>query len=139
MARLYETGAFVSIDKLNRVPPLDAPLDPNLFGDASELQRGNVTRKVKMRVSLIDEKTLKEIDKCRQGLRVLLTKFTFSLADNMRWLAVAVNAVAAEAGLSVGSLYQYFPNKDAILRALITSFEDATNKAILQAMRALSG
>jgi hypothetical protein len=68
VARLYETGALVSIDKLSRIPPLDAPLDPNLFGDASELQRGNVTRKVKMRVSLIDEK---EIDKRRQGLSAL--------------------------------------------------------------------
>lgn len=29
------------------------------------------------------------------------------------------NAVAARAGVSVGSLYQYFPNRDAITRALI--------------------
>lgn len=86
VARLYEKGSLVSIDKLSRIPPLDAPLDPSVFGDASELQRGNVTRKVSMRVSIIDDKTLKEIDKRRQGLRTLLTKFTFGLADNMRWM-----------------------------------------------------
>jgi hypothetical protein len=86
VARLYEKGSLVSVDKLSRIPPLDAPLDPNIFGDASELQKGNVTRKVSMRVSIIDEKTLKEIDKRRQGLRTLLTKFTFGLADNMRWM-----------------------------------------------------
>jgi hypothetical protein len=86
IARLYEKGALVSIDKLSRIPPLDAPLDPSLFGDSSELQKGNVTRKVSMRVSIIDEKTLKEIDKRRQGLRPLLMKFTYGLADNMRWM-----------------------------------------------------
>src|SRR5271156_5410834 len=49
------------------------------------------------------------------------------------------NAVAAKAGVSVGSLYQYFPNKDAILLALIKSFEDATHEAILEAMRVGKG
>jgi hypothetical protein len=41
-----------------------------------------------MRVSIIDEKTLKEIDKRRQSLRMLLTKFTFGLADNIRWMPI---------------------------------------------------
>lgn len=86
VARLYEKGSLVSIDKLSRIPPLDAPLDPSVFGDTAELQKGNVKRKVSMRVSIIDEKTLKEIDKRRQGMRTLLTKFTFGLADNMRWM-----------------------------------------------------
>jgi AcrR family transcriptional regulator len=49
------------------------------------------------------------------------------------------NAVAAKAGVSVGSLYQYFPNKDAILLALINSFEDATQEAILQALQSGKG
>src|SRR5271155_1877850 len=49
------------------------------------------------------------------------------------------NAVAARAGVSVGSLYQYFPHKDAILMALIHSFEGATHEAILEAMRSGKG
>jgi AcrR family transcriptional regulator len=49
------------------------------------------------------------------------------------------NAVAAKAGVSVGSLYQYFPNKDTILLALIERFEDATEEAILEAMRSGKG
>jgi len=47
--------------------------------------------------------------------------------------------VAEETGISVGSLYQYFPNKDAILLALINSFEDATQEAILQALQSGKG
>ena len=86
VARLYEQGTLVSIDKLSRIPPLDAPLDPSVFGDASELVRGNVKRTVSLRVSVIDKKTLREIEACRQGLRTLLTKFSFGLADNMRWM-----------------------------------------------------
>jgi hypothetical protein len=86
VARIYEKGSLVSIDKLSRIPPLDAPLDPTVFGDAAELQNGNVTRRVSMRVSIIDAEMLKEIDKRRQGLRALLGKFTFGLADNIRWM-----------------------------------------------------
>jgi hypothetical protein len=86
MARVYSKGAMVSIDKLSRIPPLDAPLNPSLFGDVSEFHKGNVTRKVSMRASVIDEKALKDIDRRRQGLRMLLTKFSFGLADNTRWM-----------------------------------------------------
>jgi len=93
LARLYEKGRLVSVDKLTRIPPLDAPLDPGIFGDASEMQRGNVTRKVSMRVSVIDEKTLKDIDRRRQGLRGLLAKFTFGLADNMRWMPLTARSL----------------------------------------------
>ena len=49
------------------------------------------------------------------------------------------NSVAAKAGVSVGSLYQYFPNKDAILLALIERFEDASQNAILQALQSAKG
>jgi AcrR family transcriptional regulator len=45
------------------------------------------------------------------------------------------NAIAARAGVSVGSLYQYFPNKDAIVRALITSFEETLHDAVLRAVQ----
>ena len=34
------------------------------------------------------------------------------------------NAVATRGGISVGSIYQYFPNKDALTLALIARFDD---------------
>ena len=86
VARLYPKGQLVTIDKLSRMLPLDAPLEPAWFGDAAERQHGNVTRRVSMRISIIDEHTLKEIEKRRKGLRDLLNTFTFGLADNTRWM-----------------------------------------------------
>jgi AcrR family transcriptional regulator len=40
------------------------------------------------------------------------------------------NAIAERAGVSVGSLYQYFPNKDAITRALIRRELEALEVAV---------
>ena len=45
------------------------------------------------------------------------------------------NAIAEKAGVSVGSLYQYFPNKDAIVLPLITSFEEAFHDAVVKAVQ----
>jgi hypothetical protein len=93
VARLYAKGVLISVDKLSRIPPLDAPLDPSWFGDRPEMQRGNVTRKVSMRVRIIDESTLKEIDKRRKALHTLLGKFAFGLADKMRWMPHSAKAL----------------------------------------------
>jgi|SRR5580658_7156129 AcrR family transcriptional regulator len=45
------------------------------------------------------------------------------------------NAIAAKAGVSIGSLYQYFPNKDSIVLALIGSFENAFHDTVVKAVQ----
>ncbi|MET0285189.1 MAG: TetR/AcrR family transcriptional regulator [Polyangiales bacterium] len=42
------------------------------------------------------------------------------------YAGLTTNAVAELAGVSVGSLYQYFPNKDALVTALIAEHVDTT-------------
>src|SRR5687768_14649072 len=44
---------------------------------------------------------------------------------------LSTNAVAAAAGVSIGSLYQYFPNKEALVSALIDRHVEEMNTAIL--------
>lgn len=44
----------------------------------------------------------------------------------------STNRIAKRAGVSVGSLYQYFPNKDALFQALIERHVSAQNAAFSQ-------
>ncbi|HEY5920961.1 MAG TPA: TetR/AcrR family transcriptional regulator [Kofleriaceae bacterium] len=44
---------------------------------------------------------------------------------------LSTNAVASAAGVSIGSLYQYFPNKEALVLALIERHMEEMNTAIL--------
>ena len=53
--------------------------------------------------------------------------------------AFNTNAVAAKAGVSIGSLYQYFPGKDAILAALIRRESEAFDRALGQALDRAEG
>jgi AcrR family transcriptional regulator len=52
------------------------------------------------------------------------------------YAAGTTNRIAAEAGLSVGSLYQYFPNKDAVLVALVRRHAAAGADAVASAVDA---
>ena len=50
------------------------------------------------------------------------------------YAATSTNAVAERAGVSVGSLYQYFPNKDALIAALHTRHVEQMKAVIEDAL-----
>lgn len=51
--------------------------------------------------------------------------------------ASTTNAIAARASTSIGSLYQFFPNKEAILRALVARFTEQMRAAFDTALAAV--
>ena len=69
---------------------------------------------------------------------------TVQILSTRRTIHLTTKTIAARAGLSVGSVYQYFPNKEAIVLALIarkaeevtSTFEDAARQ---QCGRTLAG
>ena len=52
---------------------------------------------------------------------------------------LTTNTVAREAGVSVGSLYQYFPNKDALVRAMVEELTRGMTEDLVALGRALEG
>ena len=57
---------------------------------------------------------------------------TTRVLSSMGYEATTTNRVAEIAGVSVGSLYQYFPNKDAIMASLIQRHITERKKEIVQ-------
>lgn len=54
------------------------------------------------------------------------------------YTSATTNDIALEAGISVGSLYQYYPNKDAILVALTRRHIDSATAGLVGLVSALS-
>ena len=57
---------------------------------------------------------------------------TTRILTSMGTEAATTNRVAEIAGVSIGSLYQYFPNKDAIMASLIERHLSDRKKSIIQ-------
>lgn len=97
MARIFELGALVSVDKLSRIPPLEAPVKPEWFGVESFRQTGMVRAQTSIKVAPFDEYTLKKIDRLRRVSGELLPRYSFALADGVRWMPKAAISLFEEA------------------------------------------
>ena len=86
VARVFDFGALVSVDKLSRIPPLEAPVKPEWFGVDSFRQTGMVRAQTSIKVAPFEETTLNKIDRLRRVSGELLPRFSFALADGVRWI-----------------------------------------------------
>lgn len=57
--------------------------------------------------------------------------------DALGWATASTNRIAQRAGVSIGSLYQYFPNKEAILASLVEDHHRAVHAVIDDALEDL--
>jgi AcrR family transcriptional regulator len=64
--------------------------------------------------------------------RILAAGRTVVLRDG--YDAASTNRIAAEANISPGSLYQYFPNKEAVLSAIVGRYSDDVSVRITAAL-----
>ena len=55
------------------------------------------------------------------------------------WAALNTNAIAARAGVSVGSVYEYFPNKQAILDVIMDRHLEAGEALLAEAASEIRG
>ena len=70
----------------------------------------------------VQQRSRRTVDKILSAAARILVEDGYS--------AMTTNDVAAAAGVSIGSLYQYFPNKDALLRALVERHLDDVERSL---------
>lgn len=74
-------------------------------------------------------------DRSRQTVSAIL-EATFRVLDDAGADGLTTTRVAEVAGVSVGTLYQYFPNRDALINALLADHLDAAIVAVERACEA---
>jgi hypothetical protein len=86
ISEVINKGSLITVDKGSRVPPLETPIPPEWFGDKAQIQQGLISRKTQVRISPFDDQTLKAIENKRKAVTSLIAKFSFPLADGVRWM-----------------------------------------------------
>jgi AcrR family transcriptional regulator len=69
----------------------------------------------------------------------LILEATARVLVERGYAGTSTNAVAARAGISVGSLYQYFPNKDALVAALHERHAQRVDEVVLRVLQRHAG
>jgi len=141
-SRLLELGSLVTIDRIGKVPPLEAPVKPAWFGVESFRQTGVVTAKTSIKVAPFDEGTLKKINRLLHASGELLPRFSFALADGVRWMPTravdlfeeALVAANKEAKKALGEAVSVGPKNNAATEAVEAAFGDRL-AAFLEAQR----
>ena len=86
VSEIIKKGSLVTVDKESRVPPLETPIPPEWFGDKAQIQQGLISRRTQVRISPFDDQTLKAIENKRKSVTSSIARFSYPLADGVRWM-----------------------------------------------------
>lgn len=78
-------GSVVALDRSSRVPPLDAPVKAELFGERAETRSGAARRQQRFSVSLFDEDTARRLETRKTAMTDRLASCSLMLRDGVRW------------------------------------------------------
>lgn len=86
IARLFGAGRQVTIAYSSAVRPLDAPVNPRIFGQESKHQNGAVIQRQSFRISVFSDEELKRINAFRKGTQTIIEKLGLPLEIGLYWL-----------------------------------------------------
>jgi AcrR family transcriptional regulator len=92
-----------------------------------------VARRTKPKKAPISPRKLPRQERALATVDVIL-EATAHVLRTIGYDALTTNKVASAAGVSVGSLYQYFPNKDALVMALMLRVSEKRQAGFLAAL-----
>lgn len=86
MDRLFAAGKQVTIAHSSAARPLDAPVNPRVFGQETEQRDGTVVHRQSFRISIFTQAELKKIEDYRKGSQTILKKLGLPLATGIYWM-----------------------------------------------------
>ena len=82
-------GALVSLERVDRIPPIDVPIRPEMLGEIGTRRVGGASRRVAYRVSLFDERTQNQLNNRHDDASKRLSDFSLMVRDGQRWMPEA--------------------------------------------------
>jgi len=86
--------------------------------------------------SAINPRKIPAQARSRVTVDAIIQATTYILTED-GWEGLTTNAIAERAGVNIGSLYQYFPNKEAIIAELQRRHAEATHAELHKALNLL--
>jgi hypothetical protein len=86
MARLFDAGSIVTIDRGTRAPPLAVPVPTEWFGEQRNDRVGAASRRVEYRIELVNEHESDWFERIRQTTSQLLRHLGCSISDGQWWV-----------------------------------------------------